>query len=116
MARVLSCAVLIVLGYIALGGILSATARTPPLRGQMVDIGQGRQLHMICEGPPGPGPTVLFEAGAFGFSADWGAVQQALLAKGIRSCAYDRAGLGASPMAAGPRDGLAISQIGRAHV
>lgn len=110
MLRFLSCAVLIVLGYIALGGIFSAAARTPPLRGQMVDIGQGRQLHMICEGQPSPAPTVLFEAGAFGFSADWGAVQEALLAKGIRSCAYDRAGLGASPVASGPRDGLAISQ------
>ncbi len=114
MLRILSGAVLVVLGYIALGGIMSAVAQSAKasdaIRGQMVDIGQGRQLHLICEGTSSSAPTVLLEAGAFGFSADWGAVQQALLAKGIRSCAYDRAGLGASPLAAGPRDGLAISQ------
>ena len=109
MLRLVSGAVLAVLGYVAIGGVMSAAAHTGP-RGQMVDIGQGRQLHMICEGAPSSAPTVLFEAGAFGFSADWGAVQAALLAKGIRSCAYDRAGLGASPMATGPRDGLAISR------
>ncbi len=110
MLRLASGAVLAVLGYIALGGVMSAAAHTAQLRGQMVDIGQGRQLHLICEGAPSATPTVLFEAGAFGFSADWGAVQAALTAKGIRSCAYDRAGLGASPLATGPRDGLAISQ------
>jgi pimeloyl-ACP methyl ester carboxylesterase len=111
MLRVLSAAVLIVLGYIALGGVMSAAAQSSDkVRGQMVDIGHGRQLHLICEGTSSAAPTVLLEAGAFGFSADWGAVQQALLAKGIRSCAYDRAGLGASPFAAGARDGLAISQ------
>jgi pimeloyl-ACP methyl ester carboxylesterase len=110
MLRLVSASLLAVLGYIAVGGIMSAAAGTAQMRGQMVDIGQGRQLHMICEGAPSQAPTVLLEAGAFGFSADWGAVQQALLAKGIRSCAYDRAGLGASQAAAGPRDGLAISQ------
>lgn len=109
MLRLVSGAVLAVLGYVAIGGVMSAAAHTAQ-RGQMVDIGQGRQLHMICEGAPSAAPTVLFEAGAFGFSADWGAVQEALLAKGIRSCAYDRAGLGASPTVTGPRDGLAISR------
>ncbi len=110
MVRLVSGAVLAVLGYIALGGVMSAAAHTAQMRGQMVDIGQGRQMHLICEGTPSAAPTVLFEAGAFGFSADWGAVQAALTAKGIRSCAYDRAGLGASPMVTGPRDGLAISR------
>ena len=110
MLRLVSGAILAVLGYIALGGVMSAAAHTAQMRGQMIDIGQGRQLHLICQGAPSATPTVLFEAGAFGFSADWGAVQEALLAKGIRSCAYDRAGLGASPLAAGPRDGLAISR------
>jgi hypothetical protein len=107
--RVLAATSLIVLGFIAMGGLMSAAAGTPSLRGQRVDIGDGRHMHLICEGPAaGTGPTVLFEAGAFGFSADWGAVQQGLTKSGQRSCAYDRAGLGQSDPGPGPRDANAI--------
>ncbi|MFI4976163.1 MAG: alpha/beta hydrolase [Caulobacterales bacterium] len=82
-----------------------------PLRGEMVDVGAGRRMHRVCEGPArGDGPTVLFEAGSFGFSADWAEVQDQLARKGIRSCAYDRAGLGASDPGPQPRDGLAIAK------
>lgn len=38
---------------------------------------------------------MVFEAGAFGIAADWAAVQAAIGGR-YRSCAYDRAGLGAS--------------------
>ena len=38
----------------------------------------------------------ILEAGAFGFAADFGTVQDQLTAKGLRNCAYDRAGLGFS--------------------
>ena len=65
-------------------------------------------MHLICEGPKGAGPTVLFEAGAFGFSADWGVVQEQLAAQGLRACAYDRAGMGLSDPGPQPRDGLAV--------
>jgi pimeloyl-ACP methyl ester carboxylesterase len=66
-------------------------------------------MRLICEGPAaGTGPTILFEAGAFGFSADWGAVQESLTKSGQRSCAYDRAGLGQSDPGPGPRDASAI--------
>jgi pimeloyl-ACP methyl ester carboxylesterase len=51
----------------------------------------------------------MMEAGAFGLSADWGAVQARLAARGIRSCAYDRAGLGRSDPGPNPRDGLAVA-------
>ena len=85
-----------------------ATAPPIPLRGAMVDIG-GRRLHMVCEGPRGAGPTVLFEAGAFGFSADWGVVQDKVAAQGLHSCSYDRAGLGRSDPGPQPRDGRAIT-------
>jgi pimeloyl-ACP methyl ester carboxylesterase len=44
----------------------------------------------------------------FGLSADWGAVQARLAARGVRSCAYDRAGLGRSDPGPKPRDGHAI--------
>jgi len=77
------------------------------MRGEMIDIG-GRRLHLIAEGPPSDEPTVLLEAGAFGFSADWGAVQQRLAAAGWRVLAYDRAGLGASDPGPEPRDGQAV--------
>jgi pimeloyl-ACP methyl ester carboxylesterase len=74
----------------------------------MVDIG-GRRLRLVCEGPAQGSPTVLFESGAFGFAADWSAVQQKLAARGLRSCAYDRAGMGFSDPGPQPRDGLAVS-------
>jgi pimeloyl-ACP methyl ester carboxylesterase len=80
------------------------------LPGEMVDIG-GRRLHIVCDGPKaGARPTVLFEAGAFGFSADWAAVRAKLTAKGVRSCAYDRAGMGFSEPGPKPRDGLNVAQ------
>ena len=75
---------------------MTAAAATLPSRGQMVDIG-GRSLRMVCAGPDrgaSTNPTVLLEAGAFGFSADWAVVQGQLADLGVRSCAYDRAGLG----------------------
>ncbi len=77
------------------------------MRGEMVDIG-GRRLHLIREGPPSDRPPVLLEAGAFGFSADFGVVQERLAARGRRVLAYDRAGLGASDPGPPPRDGLAV--------
>lgn len=77
-----------------------------PFRGQKVDIG-GRSLRIVCEGPKGPGPTVLFEAGAFSTSADWASVQEKIAPR-IRSCAYDRAGLGLSDPGPEPRDSAAV--------
>jgi len=80
-----------------------------PPRGRLVDIG-GRRLRIVCEGPRGTGPTVILEAGAFGFAADWASVQARLTRQGVRSCAYDRAGLGYSDPGPRPRDGLAATQ------
>ena len=78
----------------------------PP--GVMVDIG-GRRLHIVCAGVRRTGqPTVVFESGAFGFSADWAVVQGKLTRLGIRSCAYDRAGLGFSDPGPTPRDAIHI--------
>ena len=76
----------------------------------MFDIG-GRSLRMVCAGPDrgiSTKPTVLLEAGAFGFSADWAVVQAQLADLDVRSCAYDRAGLGWSDPGPSPRDGLAV--------
>jgi pimeloyl-ACP methyl ester carboxylesterase len=98
---------LLLLSFIAVGGLMSAAGHPAP-RGRMVDIGEGRALRLVCEGPSDGRPTIWLEAGAFGFAADWGATQQALSAAGWRSCAYDRAGMGFSPPGPSPRDGLAI--------
>lgn len=106
--RLLALPLIAVLAFVALGGAVGAAAGAPPLRGQMIDIG-GRRMHIVCEGPAGGGPTLVFESGVWGFSADWGAVQQMTTQRGWRSCAYDRAGMGFSDAAPGPRDGLAIA-------
>ena len=76
--------------------------------GAFADIG-GRRLHWVGAGPTGAAPLVLLEAGSFGFSADWAVVQQRMAQRGLRSIAYDRAGLGLSDPGPAPRDGLAIA-------
>lgn len=70
-----------------------------PAPGQLVDVG-GWRLHLHCQGEGAP--TVLIEAGAGGWSAEWLPVAQRVAATArVRICAYDRAGLGWSD--AGPR-------------
>jgi pimeloyl-ACP methyl ester carboxylesterase len=83
-------------------------SRTTKPRGEMVDIGGGRQLRLVCEGPRSARPVVWMESGAFSGAADFAAIQQKLTAKGLRSCAYDRAGMGYSDVGPSPRDGDAI--------
>jgi pimeloyl-ACP methyl ester carboxylesterase len=73
----------------------------------MVDVG-GRRLRAVIASEAAPGPLVVLEAGAFGFSADWAVVQEKLTARNIRSLAYDRAGLGFSDLGPLPRDSVAI--------
>jgi pimeloyl-ACP methyl ester carboxylesterase len=75
----------------------------------MAEIGGARRMRYVLAGPPtSPQPLVLLEAGSFGFSADWAAVQEGLAARGLRSLAYDRAGLGVSDPGPIPRDSDAI--------
>ena len=105
--RALAGFALLLVSFVAVGGVMAA-AGPPAPRGAMIDIGEGRKLRLVCEGPPSERPVVWLEAGAFGFAADWGATQEALSAAGWRSCAYDRAGMGFSPPGPAPRDGLAI--------
>jgi pimeloyl-ACP methyl ester carboxylesterase len=68
-------------------------------------------MRMVCEGQADAHrPTVVFEAGAFGFSGDWAYVQNGLTTKGVRSCAYDRAGMGLSDPSKEPRDGVNVAR------
>ena len=77
-------------------------------RGERVDIG-GRSLRAVRAGPADAGPLIVCEHGAFGCAADWAVVQEKLTARGLRSLAYDRAGLGLSDPGPDPRVGTAIN-------
>jgi pimeloyl-ACP methyl ester carboxylesterase len=78
------------------------------VRGEFVDIG-GRRLRIVRAGPAtSERPAIVLEHGAFGCASDWQVVQDRLTAKGLRSVAYDRAGLGHSDPGPAPRDGQAI--------
>jgi pimeloyl-ACP methyl ester carboxylesterase len=80
-------------------------------KGLMYDVGGGRRMRLVCEGAAAPGrPTVIYESGAFGFSGDWANVQAQSTAQGMRSCAYDRAGMGLSDPSTEPRDGVNVSR------
>lgn len=72
-----------------------------PAPGAMINVGS-HKLHINCVGPIDAKPTVVFESGAGAFSQDWLAVQR-LLSRGLRTCAYDRAGLGWSDPGPAPR-------------
>ncbi len=64
-----------------------------------VAIGQGRTLHLRCDGAAAPGvPTVIFESGLGVELSFWDTVQRQVATR-TRACAYDRAGAGASPAA-----------------
>src|ERR1700758_5499700 len=82
-------------------------SQRPPYRGEKIDLG-GRALRIVRAGPRNRRPTVVLEHGSFGCAADWAVVQERLAAKGLRSLAYDRAGLGHSDPGPKPRDGRAI--------
>ena len=86
-----------------------AEAITGP-RGRQVEIAGGRRLRAVPAGPDTSArPLVVLEAGSFGFSADWAAAQALLAAEGLRSLAYDRAGLGLSGPGPAPRDSQTIA-------
>lgn len=78
-------------------------------RGELIHIGS-RRLRVVRAGPAdSPHPLVVCEHGAFGCASDWAVVQEKLAAVGLRSLAYDRAGLGYSDPGPAPRDGRAIN-------
>jgi pimeloyl-ACP methyl ester carboxylesterase len=71
-----------------------------------IEVAPGRSLLLRCSGS-GPA-TVLFDAGGSDWSLVWTGVQQQL-ARSVEACAYDRAGLGQSDPAPGPRTPSAIA-------
>ena len=90
MRRVACLSAALALAFSALGSAQRTLPPGPP-PGRLIDVA-GVSFHIHCVGPTG-GPTVILDAGAGDYSNRWSAVQD-LLAPRIRSCAYDRAGLG----------------------
>lgn len=72
---------------------------------ERIEIGGGRRLNLFCRGSGEL--TVLFNSGGSDWSVIWGLVQPEV-AKHVRACSYDRAGLGYSDPAPGPRSPAAI--------
>lgn len=94
--------------WVGAGLIIEGLFAPRAVRGERIDIG-GRKLRLVCAGPQSSDrPTVWLEAGAFGFSADFADLQAALADRGLRVCAYDRAGLGFSDPGPRPRDSQAV--------
>ena len=90
---------------IAVGGIAAILLTFRPGAAGAASFAPLPPLHVDCRGERTASPTVILEAGAFGTSADWDFVLDDL-AKAGRVCAYDRAGLGASPPRPGEKDVL----------
>ena len=77
---------------------------------ELVDIGDGRYLNMLCEGSGTP--TVIFEAGLGDPMATWRMVMPAVAAQ-TRVCAYDRAGISFSSPS--PRPGTSSNAADDLH-
>jgi len=90
---------LLVAGAIYQWTATAREARLYPPPGRLVDVG-GHRLHIDCIGQGSP--TVIFDAGLGDSSVTWDLVQPDV-AKFTRACTYDRAGLGWSELADGPR-------------
>lgn len=102
--RILRWALGLMAGLPAAGAALEMAARAMeearhPPPGRMVRV-RGRALHLLCKGAGDP--AVVLVTGVGGSCLQWSRVQEALEQRN-RVCAYDRAGLGWSQPAAGPR-------------
>lgn len=77
---------------------LAAAQPQPP--GKLIDVGGGRRMHLVCEGSGTP--TVVFESGSGEGWYSWTLVQPEI-ARTMRACSYDRAGVGFSDPRTGER-------------
>lgn len=78
----------------------TASAGTPPGLDEIVNVAGDRGLYVRCSGRGSP--TLVLEGGD-GDTADSYAFAESTLAKLTRTCVYDRANLGSSDPAKGPR-------------
>ncbi len=103
--HVLAVFALVVMSGITLQGVAEAGERRRfPAPGTLVDLGDGRQMHMRTWGEGAPGrPTIVLEASAGMFSSQWTWVATDL-ARDYRVVAVDRPALGWSIAPPGRRD------------
>jgi pimeloyl-ACP methyl ester carboxylesterase len=83
-------------------------ARRYPAPGEMVDVGDYR-LHLHCTGREAGAPTAVMDSGLGGTVLDWQLVQPEL-ARSMRVCTYDRAGIGWSAPGTQPRTSEQIAR------
>jgi pimeloyl-ACP methyl ester carboxylesterase len=100
--------VLLVAGAITESVLESRERSAYPPPGRLIDVG-GHRLHIHCEGPTGPSPTVILDAGGTAFSTTWALIQPEA-AKTARVCSYDRGGMGWSESGPLPRNGQTAAQ------
>jgi pimeloyl-ACP methyl ester carboxylesterase len=113
MKALLNAAFACAAGLLAVGAAAQTAPRPVPpevlqqfaVAHERVDIGGGRKLNLFCMGSGDR--TALFDSGGSDWSVIWGLVQPGVAGR-VRACSYDRAGLGYSDPAAGPRSPLAI--------
>ena len=105
---VLPAAALFVAGALAACGsdAPSPPAPSPTAAALVADVdveGDGRTIHIICQGPTSTGrPTVVFENGAGPNMSTWSRVVEQIIPTD-RACTYDRAGVGSSTAPPGDR-------------
>jgi pimeloyl-ACP methyl ester carboxylesterase len=94
---VMICGVVLGTGYQALR--TSRDRRMFPPPGRLIFV-KGRRMHIHCIGESSP--TVVIVPGSGVWSSQWSVIQRDL-AKDVRACTYDRAGLGWSDPSTSPR-------------
>ena len=91
------------------GLAMAANDWNNPPRGTLIDV-DGRKQRLVCQGQAVAGvPIVVFESGIYSGAADWGFIQPEV-AKGGRTCSYDRAGMGWSQPSNNPRDSASMAR------
>jgi pimeloyl-ACP methyl ester carboxylesterase len=107
---VLGLAALMILG-IALGSLYQGASllrerRAHPMPGQLVDVG-GYKMHIYCTGQGSP--AVVLDSGLGDSFISWEDVQPGI-AKFVRVCSYDRAGMGYSQSSPRPRNSAVFAE------
>jgi pimeloyl-ACP methyl ester carboxylesterase len=112
LGRRIVLALLVILLILATAGFLyeniseARDRRFNAMGGKLVDLG-GRKMHINCSGESSP--TVILDSGLGDSSLSWHKVQPEI-AKFIRVCSYDRAGLGYSDPSSRPRTSRVIAE------